>query len=85
MSIDRRHSGTDLALGFAVGEQRECRWENRMFGAVRRVDVEGDRSWYVSDRLSMRYRVSVGSWKMRMMRPSSERETWGENEKVCLR
>ena len=55
MSIDRRHSGTDLVLGLAVGEQQESRWEIRSFGALWRVDVEGDRSWCVCDKLSRRH------------------------------
>jgi hypothetical protein len=52
LSIDRRHSGTDLALGLAVEGQQECRLESRMFGAGQRVDVEGDPALHVFDRLS---------------------------------
>jgi hypothetical protein len=70
LSIDRRRSGTDLAPGLAVEGQQECRWESGMFEAGQRVDVEGDRSWCVCDRLSRHRLLLVGSWRMRQ--PSSE-------------
>ena len=79
MSIDRRHSGTDLAPGLAVEVQQERRRESCMFEAEGRVDVGGYHSWCVSDRLSRRYRVLVESW--RMGQSLSKCETCGQKEK----
>ena len=56
LSIDRRHSGTDLVLGLAVEEQQESRWKIRSFEARWQVDVEEDRSWYACYKLS-KYRL----------------------------
>jgi hypothetical protein len=53
-----------------------------MFGSGRRGDVEGDRSWYVSDRLSRHLQLSVESWRMR--KSLSECETWVRAERPKL-
>ena len=73
LSIDRCQSGTDLNPEPALEGQQEFRWDSCMFGSGRRGDVEGDRSWCVSDRLSRHLQLSVESWRMR--KSLSERET----------
>ena len=52
LSIDLRHSETDLSPELAVEGQNEYRLEIRNFGARLRVDVEGDRSWCACYKLS---------------------------------
>ena len=55
LSIDRRHPGNDLSPGSAVEGQQEYRLKIRSFEARWRVDVEGDRSLCVCDKLSMHH------------------------------
>ena len=53
-----------------------------MFLSGRRGDVEGDRFWHVSDRLSRHLQLSAESWRIR--KSLSECETWVRAERPKL-